>query len=1039
MGAPATSAAHVLALLDEDDDSLKLHALQQLDRSVHDFWFQISSSIAAIEALYEDEEFSHRELAALVASKVFYHLGDLDDALSYALGAGALFDVNARSEYVQTILARCIDSYIEARVKEAEGAADAAQPDPRLVAVVERLFERCYTDGQFEQAVGIALESRRLDQLERAITASPEVERTLKYALDVSQRLVVSREFRHQVLRLVIRLYEGVARPDLSAICQCLMLLDDSDAVAAILFRLLGGSDDESLLAYQIAFDLVDAELSAFMLKVIGKLDQLAPAAPKPEAPAAAAGEGGAAAAPAEGGDQMETDAADQAAAPAAAGQAAAEADASPFSKRLALFKTILNGDVPIELERQFLARHNAADLQILKNIRATVEPRNSVCHSATVFANSLMHCGTTVDTFLRENLEWLKKATNWAKFSATAGLGVIHRGNVGKSRTLMGAYLPSAPGGSTPSAYSEGGALYALGLIHTNHGHDVRQFLLDSLRATQHEVIQHGACLGLGIAGLGTCDEEAFEDVKNVLYMDNAVAGEAAGLALGLLYAGSGTDKAAELLAYAHETQHEKIIRGVAVGLALVQYGREEAAEGMVEQMTRELDPILRYGGMYVLGLAYCGTSNNAAIQKLLHFAVSDVSNDVRRAAVLNLGFVLASTPEQCPRIVSLLAESYNPHVRYGAAMAVGLACAGTGMREAVALLEPLVKDSVDFVQQGALIALALVLAEQPESRAKPLREHINRLYGNKAAEHCVEWVGRRSKPLREHINRLYGNKAAEVMTRMGAIMASGILDAGGRNATVSLRSRSGHFRRTAVLGLALFTQYWYWYPLSYCVSLAVQPTALIGVDASLRAPKDFQVVSNCRPSQVAYPPPVKVDDKKDKAKLPTAVLSTTARAKARAAKKAKDAGKEAGAAEAMETDKPAGEAAAEGAAAGGEKGEGGEGKEKAEGAEGKKEPEPSSFTVDNPARVAPGQRKFISFPEGQRFAPIRPAPSGFVLLRDTQPEAGPVEYLFQEDKPAAAAAPAAPAEPAVPAAPDAAPAGDEPPPPEPFEYIPS
>ena len=41
------------------------------------------------------------------------------------------------------------------------------------------------------------------------------------------------------------------------------------------------------------------------------------------------------------------------------------------------------------------------------------------------------------------------------------------------------------------------------------------------------------------------------------------------------------------------------------------------------------------------------------------------DVSNDVRRAAVMNLGFVLAATPEQCPRIVSLLAESYNPHVR--------------------------------------------------------------------------------------------------------------------------------------------------------------------------------------------------------------------------------------------------------------------------------------------------------------------------------------------------------------------------------------
>lgn len=58
-------------------------------------------------------------------------------------------------------------------------------------------------------------------------------------------------------------------------------------------------------------------------------------------------------------------------------------------------------------------------------------------------------------------------------------------------------------------------------------------------------------------------------------------------------------------------------------------------------------------------------GTDNNAAIQKLLHFAVSDVSDDVRRAAVLCLGFVLMNVPQQCPRIVALLAESYNPHVR--------------------------------------------------------------------------------------------------------------------------------------------------------------------------------------------------------------------------------------------------------------------------------------------------------------------------------------------------------------------------------------
>lgn len=65
-----TSAANLLALLDEDDDSLRLYALRALNAVVHDFWFQIASAIASVEAFYEDEGFSHRELAALVASKV---------------------------------------------------------------------------------------------------------------------------------------------------------------------------------------------------------------------------------------------------------------------------------------------------------------------------------------------------------------------------------------------------------------------------------------------------------------------------------------------------------------------------------------------------------------------------------------------------------------------------------------------------------------------------------------------------------------------------------------------------------------------------------------------------------------------------------------------------------------------------------------------------------------------------------------------------------------------------------------------------------
>ena len=70
----------------------------------------------------------------------------------------------------------------------------------------------------------------------------------------------------------------------------------------------------------------------------------------------------------------------------------------------------------------------------------------------------------------------------------------------------------------------------------------------------------QHGACLGLGLAGLGSNDEEALEEVKGILYTDSAVAGEAAGIALGLIAVGSASERAQELLTYAHDTQHEKV-----------------------------------------------------------------------------------------------------------------------------------------------------------------------------------------------------------------------------------------------------------------------------------------------------------------------------------------------------------------------------------------------------------------------------------------------------------------------------------------------
>lgn len=462
---------------------------------------------------------------------------------------------------------------------------------------------------------------------------------------------------------------------------------------------------------------------------------------------------------------------------------------------------------------------------------------------------NAFAHAGTTSDLFLRENLDFLGKASNWSKFTTTAALGVIHKGNLAQGKAILEPYLPSADGsgggGPSGSVYSEGGSLYALGLVNANHGkEDIVRYLLDMMKSSQDEVIQHGAALGLGVAAMGSGNEgvyfsrlyrgatfglmgivmaapaELYDELRNILFTDSAVAGEAAAYAMGLVMLGTASEKALdEMLQYAHETQHEKIIRGLAVGTAFLVFGKEQEADQVIETLLGDADAILRYGAMYATALAYAGTGNNKAIRKLLHVAVSDVNDDVRRAAVTALGFILFRNPTQVPRIVQLLSESYNPHVRYGSALALGISCAGTGLEEAISLLEPLTKDPVDFVRQGACMSLAMILIEQNETSHPKVAS------------------------TREIYKKMVNDKHADPMAKFGAALSQGIIDAGGRNVTISMQNKSGSGNMPAIVGMALFAQFWYWFPLAHCLSLAFTPTAIIGLTHDLRVRPAYEV----------------------------------------------------------------------------------------------------------------------------------------------------------------------------------------------------
>lgn len=74
---------------------------------------------------------------------------------------------------------------------------------------------------------------------------------------------------------------------------------------------------------------------------------------------------------------------------------------------------------------------------------------------------------------------------------------------------------------------------------------------------------------------------------------------------------------------------------------------------------------------------------------------------------------------------------------------------------------------------------------------------------------------------------------------------------------------SGSGTFRRTSIVAVALFLQYWYWFPMSYILPLSFKCTALIGVTKELKLPK-FTVSCDCRKGLHAYAKPVTDNAKK-------------------------------------------------------------------------------------------------------------------------------------------------------------------------------
>ena len=192
---------------------------------------------------------------------------------------------------------------------------------------------------------------------------------------------------------------------------------------------------------------------------------------------------------------------------------------------------------------------------------------------------------------------------------------------------------------------------------------------------------------------------------------------------------------------------------------------------------------------------------------------------------------------------------------------------------------------------------------------------------------------------------------------------------------------------------------QFWFWFPLSHFMSLAFRPSALICLNGNLDLPK-IEITSHAKPARFAYPPMTEEKKGKEKQKVETAVLSITAKAKARQRakkvrrkyylkkfKKREIKVKDEKDGE-METDEKTSSVSIK--------------EEPMEVAEEVKPepvvPEAKFEVINNPCRALNQQLKVLTFNKEQtRYTPLKPlSQGGIILLRDGRPDEAEVHFVF-------------------------------------------
>jgi len=414
----------------------------------------------------------------------------------------------------------------------------------------------------------------------------------------------------------------------------------------------------------------------------------------------------------------------------------------SDHFKSLAKELNILDPKMPEDIYKSHLESSRVAGVTTVDSAKHNL---------ASAFVNAFTNAGFGNDKMMLvegEKTSWVWRTKDEGMMSTTASMGMLLQWDVEMGLDKIDKFT------YVQEEQIKAGALLAIGILNSGVriDSDPAMALLSDPDNLQSKSVpmKMASIMGLGLSYAGSNREELLELLLPIVE-DNSLdmqLSAMAALSLGLIFVGSSNHQVSEsifmtLMDEERQKQlKDKWTRFMALGLALLYFGRQEEVEVILETLKAIEHPMAKPTSILAEVCAWAGTGTVLKLQELLHICNDHIegdSDDKKGDELLQsyavLGLALISMGEEVGQEMVLrqfghLMHYGEPNIRKAVPLAMGLISPSNPQMKVYDTLSRYSHDNDNDVAINAIFAMGLLGAGTNNARLAQLLRQLASYY---------------------------------------------------------------------------------------------------------------------------------------------------------------------------------------------------------------------------------------------------------------------------------------------------------------------